>query len=357
MKTIDVKEKIDRFKAFWLRENQDRPLLAVTGSYYPEETLQSLGVTSGPLCPQDVDIDVFVEHCDRQYGQWAQHMGDGIWAATPLWGVPWGQAILGRNVFVGDGSIWNDHAKVSWDEIDRVCRLENNAWLDLLLEMAERQAIRADGRYPMSTLITPGILVILSEMRGMADLVYDVVDQAERVQWAMRRLTEAFLLVLDAYFQRIPAWYGGYGSHTRGVWAPGRLIEFDEDSNYLLTPDMQRQFVMPSHRMMVENVPYAYCHLHSTQLHALDNLLADDSIRYYELCPDEGYDLAEIIAVLRKILQRGRCVITHAFFSADQVNQMIDDLPPEGLYIGMRATSVEQAAEMNEQIFVQRGWR
>ena len=33
MKTTEVKEKLDRHKAFWSRENHDRPLLAFTGSY------------------------------------------------------------------------------------------------------------------------------------------------------------------------------------------------------------------------------------------------------------------------------------------------------------------------------------
>lgn len=348
--------KIARFRTFWARENSDRPLVGFTGSYYPKETLDSLRIEQGPLRPQDVDVAAFVEHCDRQYEQWAGSTGDALWSAAPLWGVPWGQAILGRNVFVGDQAIWNDHAKVDWDEIDRLCELQDNPWLDLLLTMAERLAERSAGRYPMSTLITPGILVILAEMRGMADLVFDIVDQPDRVEWAMARITEAFLKLLDEYFQRIPDWHGGYGSHTRGLWAPGRLFEFDEDSNYLLTPDMQQRFALPSHLRIVESVEFAYCHLHSTQLHTLDNLLADDRIRYYELCPDEGYDLTEIIAILRRILDRRRCVITHAFFSAEQVDELIDSVPPQGLYIGVRTNSAEQAAELQDRIMVKRGW-
>lgn len=351
----DTDTKIDRFRAFWARQNHDRPLIGFTGSYYPRQTLESLTVKEGAIRPEDVDVEAFLEHCEQEYLRWRHHMGDAIWSPTPLWGVPWGQAILGRNLFVGEGAIWNDHAKVDWDEIDRLCELRDNAWLERLLVTAERLAERADGRYPLSTLITPGVLVVLAELRGMTDLVFDITDEPKRVEWAMMRITEALLEVLDRYFARLPAWRGGYGSHTRGVWAPGRLIEFDEDSNYLLTPDMQRRFVVPSHLRIVDGVEYAYCHLHSTQLHTLDNLLDNDRIRYYELCPDEGYDLQETIGVLRNILQRGRCVITHAFFSADEVDQMIDALPPEGLYIGVRATSVEQAMARKEAIMERRG--
>jgi hypothetical protein len=49
--------------------------------------------------------------------------------------MPRGSAILGRNGKVGSDSIWNHHARVEWDEIDRGWRLEDNERLDLRLEM------------------------------------------------------------------------------------------------------------------------------------------------------------------------------------------------------------------------------
>ena len=39
------------------------------------------------------------------------------------------------------------------------------------------------------------------------------------------------------------------------------------------------------------------------------------------------------------------------------VDLMIESLPPEGLYIAVRAKSLAQAVELNGQILVQRGWR
>ncbi len=356
MTTSILEEKTTRFRAFWARENRDRPLVAFTGSYYPRETLEALEVKEGRLLPGAIDVDRFVRHCEGQARSWEGVMGDGIWAAAPLWGVPWVQAIFGRDIRVGMGSIWNDHAKVEWEEIERLCDFRESPWFRLLMEVIDRMVGDAKGRYSIGTLITPGILVVLAELRGMEGLVYDIVDEPERVERAMVQLTDAFLGILDACFERIPPLQGGYGSHTRGVWAPGRQVEYDEDSNFLLNPAMQKRIVMPSHRRIMEKVPFGTCHLHSTRLHTLDNLLADERIPHFELCPDEGYDLDEIIVVLRKILEAGRCVITHAFFRPEEVDRMIESLPPEGLYIGVRAESPAQAEELQKRILGTRGW-
>jgi hypothetical protein len=350
-----MKSKTEKFESFWVRENHDRPLIAFTGSYFIHDKIEVLNTRGDQVNPEDIDIPAFLAQCQSQYYSWNGHTGDGIFSVSPLWGLPWIHAILGLPVYINKDSIWSGPTQISWQEIFTSCELKNNPWLDKLLELSALMVRQVGGEYPMSTLITPGASVILSELRGLMDFVYDLIDSPDIVEKAFKAVTGAYLKILNLYFETVPAWHGGYGSETRFVWAPGRMIEYDEDSNYLFSPELHQRFILPSHKLVAKEIEYAYCHLHSTQLHTLDNLLADDQIANYELCPDEGYDIEKIIQVLRKI-QKKHCVITHAFFSVEDVNAIIESVQPEGLYIAIRVKTIEEADAMKEEIMGKRGW-
>ena len=353
METIE--NKLSRWKAFWQRRNQDRPLIGFTGSYFPRETIELLTCRDRPIQPDDIDIPAFLSQCDQQHSAWSAHTGDAIWSAAPLWGLPWLRAVFGRSIYVGDDTIWNNHTAISYDDIHASCDLDQNPWLDLLLELATRLAEHAQGRYSLGPPSVCGPSVLLNELRGLTEFVLDLVDCPEQVTQTLSKITECYVKVLNLYYDRIPTWHGGYASGTRFLWTPGRQIEYDEDSNYLFSPKLQEQFIMPSHRRMAEKIEFAYIHLHSTQLHTLDNLLADERLLYYELCPDVGYDMSELISALRRIVAR-RCVIVHAFFSAEDIAAIIESVPLEGLCILTRADTPEQAASIQEEVMTEHRW-
>ena len=352
-----TKNKIARFKAFWARENHDRPIVGFTESYFPRGTIELLNCPDRQIHPEDVDIPAFLAQCDQLFERWNECTGDAIWSASPLWGLPWIRAILGFPIYVGKDTIWGKHKEaLSYEQIHRACDLNENRWLDLLLELGRRLSNHAKTRYPLGTICDGAPFSFISELRGLTDFAFDFVDCPEQVEKALFELTQCYTKVLNLYFDQLAPWHGGYGSGTRFIWTPGRLVEYDEDSNYLVSPQLHRKFVLPCHHQVVKNIEFAYLHLHSGQLHTLDNLLEDNQLVYYELCPDVGYDMGELIAALRKIL-RHRCVIVHAFFTAEQMAEIIESVPPQGLCILGRADTPEHAAELYEQVLGNRGWQ
>lgn len=138
--------------------------------------------------------------CENQYKQWKNNSGDGIWAAAPLWGIPWIHAILGIPMYIGYETICNDHKKISWENIFQACDLKDNQWLELLNKIVRLLSDKSRGRYPLSTIITPGITVILSEMRGLSDFLYDLIESPQLVDKAFSAITEIYLTVLDIHF-------------------------------------------------------------------------------------------------------------------------------------------------------------
>ena len=102
---------------------------------------------------------------------------------------------------------------------------------------------------------------------------------------------------------------------------------------------------MPSHQQVIRRVEYAYIHLHSSQLHTLDHLLEMDALVAIEFTPDHGASIPDLIPIFAKIQAR-KPVIVHAFFTAKEMQMIIDRVPPEGLCVIGRAESPHDSLDL-----------
>jgi len=344
-----VGKNLSRLKAFWARENHDRPLIGFTGGYFPSETIQLLTVRDGQIYPDSIDIPAFLACCDEQYSAWDWATGDLFWSAAPLWGLPWVSAILGQPLYASSETIWTEPVLKNYDKLNELCNLENNLWLDALLNLGSRLAEHVQGRYPLGAISSAAPLVLLTDMRGITEFGLHLYDPPQELEKALAKITDVYLNVFQRYFNCIPKWHGGYGSGTRFMWAPGLLVEYDEDSSYILSPEFQQKFVMPLHRRIIDSFNFAYLHLHSSQLHTFDTLLADDRLKYFELTPDVGCDISELIPSIQRIREQ-KCVIVHGYLTAEDFDLIIESMPPEGLCIISRVSGPEQANLLQDKI-------
>ena len=345
-----MEERVSRFRAFWAGENHDRPLVGFTGSYFPRETIELLNTKDGQLHPDGIDVTRFLKHCDVQYAAWNEHTGDMIWSASPLWGLPWLAAILKQTLHVGQTTIWTEPVLEDYGELDALRNLDRSPWLDVLLEMTSRMAEHSRGKYPMGSLAIAAPLVTLTDLRGTTKFALDLYDRPAEVERGLGVITEIYLDLMRRFFRAAPAWHGGYGIGTRFVWAPGHLVEYDEDAGYLLSPDFHRRFVIPLHRRIAASFSHAYLHLHSSQLHTAGNLLAEESLPYLELTPDVDCNVQDLIGPLRQMLESKR-VILHGYLKAEDLAVVIESVPPEGLCLVSRVETPEEAAALREEVF------
>jgi hypothetical protein len=102
---------------------------------------------------------------------------------------------------------------------------------------------------------------------------------------------------------------------------------------------------MPSHRRIVQRFEYPYIHIHSTQLHNLDHLLAMDGLPAIEFTPDYGESIPALIPTIARIRSH-KPVIVHAFLSAGEMRMIIDQVPPEGLCIISRTHTPDEACRL-----------
>jgi hypothetical protein len=150
-------------------------------------------------------------------------------------------------------------------------------------------------------------------------------------------------------YARIPLWHGGYPSAQRYLWAPGPIVEFSEDPAFMLSLRFHDEIVVPSHREVIQQVEFAYIHLHSSQLHTLDRLLELEGLPAVELTPDYGASIPDLIPTIAKI-QAQKPVIVHAFLSAAEMRMIADSVPPEGLCLISRAETPDDARRLRDEI-------
>jgi hypothetical protein len=348
-------DKFAHLRNFWRRANHDRPVIGFTGGYFPKESIRMIRRTGAAIQPDDILVSEFLADCDAQYNAWHQCTGDLIWSAAPVWGFRWMSAIFGQPLHIGEETIWDEPILKGYDQLDQLRFDPNNKWLQALTELTRKLVEHAAGRYCLGVTLLTGPLASLVGLRGAIDFGYDVCDQPDRVEAALGIVTDTWIQVTQCQFGLLPAYHGGYGQPARLLWATGPLVEFDEDSSFLFSPKRHRQLVLPAHRQLLSQLTCSYLHLHSTQLHTLENLMELDELAGLEFTPDVGSPVVNLIPAIRRALTR-KPVIVHGYLSVEDINAIIESVPPEGLCIIGRADSPEEAAQLQGAVMGRRGW-
>lgn len=342
-----VIDKLDRQRAFWTRENHDRPLFGITGTYFHSDTVRMLGQTEGVLMPGSVDFERIADQVDEEFEQWRDRTGDLFWSGSPFQQFfGWLSAVVGGRLQLKADMIWCERFI---DDYGDLAGGVDEGWTELLFALLDMLSSRSAGRYPIAPKAMLSPLGILAEVRGNTELAFDIVDRPEEVERAMAYLTDEWVKLARSNFDHIPDWNGGYTTAPRYIWAPGTVFEFDEDPAFMFSPDQHRRFVVPSHVEVMRHFDYSYIHLHSTQLHTLDNLLALDEMAAIELTPDHGESISDLVPAIARI-RDSKPVLVHGYMAAEEMQEIARRVPPEGLCLISRVDTTEDALRLQDAL-------
>jgi hypothetical protein len=347
--TSNLQDKLQHQQAFWHRENHDRPVIGFTGTYFASSAMRCIRRREGRISPEDIDVAAFLAHCEEEFAAWQDCTGDLFWTANALYPFRWLAAAVGAPVWIGGDSIWAEPFIEDYSDVAALTLAEDNAWLQKLWALTDALVSHAAGRFPVAANEFMSPLSAVADLRGNTQFAFDLYDHPGEVVQALNQFTAIWSGLVATQYPRLPAWHGGYTSAQRYLWAPGRIVEFSEDPAFLFSPRFHRTFILPSHRQVIRQVEYAYLHLHSTQLHTLDPLLALEELVAIELTPDYGASIADLIPTLVKI-QAQKPLIVHAFFSVEEMRMIIERVPPEGLCVIGRAETPEEARRLQEAL-------
>jgi len=350
-----TEDTLKRHKAFWSREETDRPVWGINIGFFAHEmfprVMARLG--TGRVSPEDVPVEEFLNDCDDRYAA-QQDFGDYPCTCAPFDGVPWLEAVAGCPVMASPSSLWaepclHDWASWPWDR-----PVLENPWARKLLELMQALREHSRGRFQVSPTLMRGPADILAAMRGATQFPLDLLDTPDLVVPALERCADIWRQLAQAQLDAIPPSGQGYIALDAAlrIWAPDRLLWLQEDAMSLLSPALYRKYVWPLDARLSATFPCIAFHLHGSVLWAIDDVIRLPGVDVVELNLEAAMcDVEGTFSGWRKIQQHKPLVIWRMYGDdfPSWLARVARELPAKGLAIQVSVRDPEQARRVQEE--------
>ena len=343
-----IEQRVEQFRRFYKKENEEHLLGFFLGSEYPlfrYEATQRLP-EDRPLSPDDFPVEAYVKDSDRLFEGHEACGGDFIWAANAFWGIPWLEAALGCPLKAShsSGSI---HSETPGSRLPAVPDFsEENPWIKKTGEFLDSLAAASRGRYPLATTRMRGVADLLSALYGGEQFVFKLMEAPELMHRVCGELTRFYIEYGEYQLARIPEFHGGVGSFYYSAWAPAGTVWHQEDSVMLLSPDLYREFILPCDRKIFEAFSGNIMHFHSIGGYIPVEEVLELGPTAVEYHIDAGGPSAEeLYNTHMKILEKSPLIIWGALNEAD-LDWIFTKLPAEGVAVNTVVTSPEEAHDI-----------
>ncbi|MCL4402209.1 MAG: hypothetical protein M1436_06055 [Acidobacteria bacterium] len=340
--------KIGRYRAFWKREDVQRPLVGFSlMGWFPFDEFAPCTEwgDAGYLTPEMIDPEAFLEDHVRLLREGEMLDDDVIRGCCPgQVAIPWIPAMIGAKVRILPHNTMAEEQHLSWDEALAAAHLDpDNPWFRKYVAFAEALVRVAAGRFPVSHSAELGISDLHAVLRGHTGSIMDLTDEPGKSAELLCRLGKVFQEATEGLWKRLPLYHGGYFDAQYCLWAPGPIVRLQEDASAVYSPDLLRRFVQPIDRQIASRFACSFIHLHSTSMFLLDAFLEMEEIRCFEINHDTlGPPLQEMIPHFRKVQQARRPLLIRGSFSTEEMRLLMDSLEPRGLFLDVMANSMEE---------------
>jgi hypothetical protein len=241
---------------FWETPEKTRPAI-----FYPaaKEGVDPAPLPN-PIILVDGGIDDFCDRLERYYD--THELSKDTMPGMPLcFGADHFSALLGANltVDVPNNTTWIEPFVTDWD----ACGLKvdwNGKIGHRTLECIEKVRQRFDGKVIISPPHLQGNLDCLSAIRGVQPLLYDLIDDPDKIHRALDQVNLAFAEVVSVFRREFDT--DRWGSVNRhGLYQPGFSGLLQSDFSCMINPDMFAEFAAPSLTFEADTVDYAEYHL------------------------------------------------------------------------------------------------
>jgi hypothetical protein len=342
-----IENRVDLFQKYYRFANE-RPLFGFfIGSEYPLHRYnapQNLP-EDRPLSPDDFEVALYLDDCDRLFDEHEACGGDFIFSASAFWGIPWLEAIVGCDVIADhqSGSIHSEKPS-SFKGPDDIPSFDPRLpWAMKAVEFIKAMAQRSNGRWPIGTTRMRGISDLLSALYGGQEYLFAMMEKPGEVRAVCEELTDIWIEFGKLQLEHIPLYHDGIGSFYYNMWAPAGTIWHQEDAAALLNPDIYDEFIRPYDEQILKAFDGCIMHQHPTGF-VPTNYYLKMPFTALELHIDQGGASAEELYETHiKILEKKPLLIWGDIPEKD-IDWIFDKLPVEGLAVMTVIDSPERAA-------------
>jgi hypothetical protein len=362
----DWDEAKNRLLAWWNHEIIDRCCIAVhaprKNSTLPPFPDLQLGPWLGGLAELEGDEEIkrWWTDPDLNYQRaiaWFENAYFGG-EALPVTYVNWGAmslaAMYGSPAHFTKTSVWYPAVIEDWDSWKWKFDAATDPYWQTILAIMERFIQGAEGQYFVGSPELGNAADVLSLLRGMDKLAMDLISDPDEVKKGVDVISDTWVELMEQVYQMttgvndngdVLAWMG--------LWAPGRIDQIACDFSSIIAPDMFKEFFVPEVIKMGDWCDYGTYHLDgpACMKNMLDTVLEIEQIKAIQFTPGPNAPSTyyePYIPRYRKILDSGRNL--YLLTEPDDVEKILAELPPEGLYMRTYVGSEEEADDMLKNV-------
>lgn len=223
------------------------------------------------------------------------------------------------------------------------------------LALIEKAVEAGQGRYLASIPDLVENVDILASLRDAETLMMEFIERPEWIHAKLEEINQAWFEVFDDFYAKAKDNDGGSVFGAFAIWGPGKTAKLQCDASAMFSPDMFREFVVPSMTEQCEWLDNALYHLDGEQAMChLDALLEIEPLDAIEWTPvglsrgetggaPRWYDL------YRRILKGGKSVqAIHVKY--DEVIPLLDAVGGKGMMIMTSAENEDKCRELEEKV-------
>ena len=339
--------KIERYTAFWNREDVKRPLVGFSFiGWFPfrEFAACKAWTSSRYLTPSMIVPEAFMEDHLRLLREGETIDDDIIRGACPMQvAVPFLPGMLGCKLRILPDNVMGEEQHLAWDEALRARLDHQNPWFRKYMEFAQALVARSNGRFPVSHAAELGPTDLHAVLRGHNESIMDLTDEPEMSAELLWRLGEIFRDITEEFWKRVPLFHGGYFDAQYSLWSPSPIIRMQEDATAVFSPALYRKFIQPVDRMLACHFASSFIHLHSTSMFLLEAFLEIEEIRCFEINNDAcGPPLEEMVPHFQRVQKARRPLLIRGSFTAQEMRLLLDSLEPRGLFFNVMVNTTEE---------------
>lgn len=220
-------------------------------------------------------------------------------------------ACLGCNVdYVNRDTVWAWPFAQSIEQCLDITLDKNNLHYRTIRELNQKFAALKKPHHYVTIFPLEGMTDILSGLYGTENFLMDLVAKPEEVKRAMKHFKEIWM---EAFrdVQDIISQSGNQGCiNWAGIWAPGTTFPLQEDTSYMLSPEMFREFCVEHISDLAEFLEYGLYHLDGIPaINFLDSLLDIPAIKAVQWVPGAGnFEITQWFDLVKRILKAGKSV-------------------------------------------------
>lgn len=348
----DWEMRLKRQDAVWRNEILDRPFIAITffqpNPDYPFPDAQH---ASPEVWWLDVEYQAELALAMVMNTAW---VGDALPNAAPNLGPDFFAACYGgRLIFKGETSYIVPFLQ-SWDEADG---LQFNREHPYFLKMeAMYKAFLEIGRHRFYTG-WPDIHAggdCLVGFRGPAQLAMDLIEAPAAVKACLEKVTADFLRLYDHYYAKLTT-AGQACTGWPGIVSTQRWHVPSNDFSYMISPAHFKAFFLEGLREENRHMEANLHHLDGPGCrNHLESLLGIEELNMIQWVQGAGRGRASDYIPLYKQIQAAGKGIQLQEVAPDEVEILVRELRPEGVWMQVMADNAAQAQDILRQV---RAWR